>query len=469
MRFFNAQTINLIYRLLPRPRDMNTESGRSEERYSRVAITSVSAAVAKLVSIAALFVSIRLSIHYLGLERYAVWITISSLVMILTFADFGIGNGLLNEIARCAGTSDQKGAARFASSAFFFLLAIAVVFSVFLAFGYHYVPWYRIFNVHSLTARQEAGPSVVVFFSCFAISLPFGIVQRIQLGYQEGYLNSFWSIGGSALGLLGLVLAIHENASLPWLIAAVAGAPALMLFANCVVLFRGRPWLRPTISNFSWKTSKGLLGVGFLFFVLQLAMAVGYQSDNMVIAQILGAHWVTQYAVPLKLFQVIPTFLGFFMLSLWPAYGEAAARGDVSWIRIAYRRSIVLNAAFATPLALILFLCAKPFIRLWVGDSVTPHTLLLAGMTILCITTTMIGPLSALLNGLRVLKFQAVTWSLMSIMNLCLSIILTRRIGVSGVVYGSIIAQVLFILIPSFWYIPHVVRKLERAPVSPLL
>ena len=447
--------------LLRLPRDMNTEGGRSHERYSRVAITSIWAAIAKLFSIGSLFISIRLSIRYLGLERYSVWMTINSLVVMLTFADFGIGSGLLNEIARCAGKDDQRGARRYTSSAFFLLSALAGAFVVALSFAYRFIPWDRLFNIHSLVARQEAGPSVAAFFCCFVVSLPFGIVQRIQLGYQEGYLNSLWSIGGSSLGLFGLVFAIHEGASLPWLIAAVAGAPAAMLVANTVVLFRQRPWLRPTRLDFSWTASKEILGMGFLFFILQLAMAVGYQSDNLVIAQILGAQSVAHYAVPLKLFQLVPTFLGFFMLSLWPAYGEAASRGDVSWIRVAYRRSVFLNAAVAIPCALILCFSARPLLHLWVGPAITPSVLLLAGLTVSCITNAMIGPISALLNGIRILKFQAVTWSLMAIVNLCVSIVLTRSIGISGVIYGSIIAQILFILIPSFWYIPRAMRKLE--------
>jgi O-antigen/teichoic acid export membrane protein len=340
-------------------------------------------------------------------------------------------------------------------------LIIAAVFAVFFVGLYPFIPWYKIFNVHSAIAGREAGPSIAVFVACFLISLPTGIVQRIQFGYQEGYVSSLWTIGASITGLAGLVWAIHLRAGLPWLIAAIVGTPALALIANGIALFSIRPWLRPRLTNFSWNTSKEILGMGLLFFFLQLAMAVGYQSDNLVIAQVLGANSVSQYAIPLKLFQLIPTILGFFMFSLWPAYGEALARGDIDWIKKTYWRSLRFTAVCAVSCAVILLIVATPIIHTWVGRSITPTILLLVGLTIGSIVNSLIGPVSAFMNGTRVLVFQVVTWSVMAGTNLGISIFLTKRIGLSGVIYGSIVSQILFILIPAFWYIPRFINRLE--------
>lgn len=460
-------TISRILALVnPEISDTTTESGRTKDRHHRIVITSISAAGARLVSIAVSFVSIRISIQYLGFERYAVWLTISSLVAMLIFADFGIGNGLLNAIAHCAGKDDREGARRYTSSAFFALLIIACVFAVPFVGSYQFIPWYKIFNVHSATAVREAGPSIAVFVACFLISLPAGIVQRIQFGYQEGFVSSLWTIGASIAGLVGLVWAIHLRAGLPWLILAVVGTPTLALIANGIVLFSRRPWLRPRLASFSWDASKEILGMGLLFFFLQLAMAVGYQTDNLVIAQVLGADSVSQYAIPLKLFTLIPTVLGFFMFSLWPAYGEALARGDIYWIKRTYWRSLWATVLCAIPCAVILFVVARPIIHFWVGRSITPTILLLVGLTIGSIVNSMIGPVAAIMNGTRVLVFEAVTWSIMAIANLAISIFLTKKIGLSGVIYGSIISQILFILVPSYWYIPRFMRKLEAIQAS---
>ncbi len=43
-----------------------------------------------------------------------------------------------------------------------------------------------------------------------------------------------------------------------------------------------------------------------MFFILAIAAAVAYQTDNIVIAGLLGPEEVTQYAVPMKLFMITP-------------------------------------------------------------------------------------------------------------------------------------------------------------------
>lgn len=155
------------------------------------------------------------------------------------------------------------------------------------------------------------------------------------------------------------------------------------------------------------------------------------------------------------------------MQALWPAYGEAASRKDAGWIRNAYRKSLAVNLAIAIPAALFLMLTARTIVHYWIGDTVRPSTLLLVGLGSYCATYTLIGPISALMNGLSVLKFQAVSWSLMAIANLLLSIFLTRSIGISGVVFGTVVAQILFIIVPSLLHIPSCLRKIETGAEGP--
>ena len=87
-----AEVLSLI-RL--RPFDVSTEGGRSRERYRRAGFTAAAAFAAKIVAVAAVFVTVPLTLNYLGSERYGLWMTISSVSLMLGFADLGIGNGVL--------------------------------------------------------------------------------------------------------------------------------------------------------------------------------------------------------------------------------------------------------------------------------------------------------------------------------------------------------------------------------------
>ena len=109
------------------------------------------------------------------------------------------------------------------------LIGFAVIYPV--------VPWQRVFNVTSMQAIQEAGPAMCVFIACFLANLPLGVVSFIQLGYQEGFINSLWEGAGRVLGLMGLLLVIYLKAGLAWLVLALIGASSLASLVNSVELF----------------------------------------------------------------------------------------------------------------------------------------------------------------------------------------------------------------------------------------
>lgn len=440
--------------------DKSTRSGRSRERYRRITLTAVSSGAARATSLLAMLVSVRLIVNHFGAERYALWATITSTVTLLVFADCGIGNGLLNAISESDGKNDQESAISYVSTGLFVLLAVALFAALCLWFSYPFVPWARIFNLTSPVAIQEAGPAAAIFILCFLAQLPLGVVQRIQSGLQEGFFTQMWSAAGNLLGLLGLLAVIRFHAGLPFLVLAVAGAPVLSGLLNAVTVFGvQRPWLRPRLDHISCAAARRILHLGFLFFIMQIAGAVGYQTDNLIIAQVLGATAVTQYAVPFRLFAIIPAVLSMVIMPLWPAYAEASARGDVEWVKATLRRSMLLGLAVAIPANLLLIGLGRPIIRLWVGPQIVPSFLLLVGLATWAVFCGVSGPLAMFLNGIGFIRVQAICGVLMAVSNLGLSIYLTRHIGVSGVIYGSIVSQTVFIFIPYFWYLPRLLSE----------
>jgi O-antigen/teichoic acid export membrane protein len=442
--------------------ETTTGEGRSRERYRRVMLTAVSSGAARVTSIGTMLVSVPLIVNYFGAERYALWATITSTVTLLVFADLGIGSGLLNIISESNGTGNREAAISYVSTGFFALLAVALVAASIFGAVYPFVPWKRIFNLGSAVAIREAGPAAAIFIICFLIQLPLGVVQRVQLGYQEGFVTQICSVAANLLGLLGLICVVHFRAGLPLLVLAVAGAPVVAGILNTAILFRlQRPWLTPRLDRISAAATRRILHLGFLFLVIQVACAVGYQTDNLIIAQVLGASQVTEYAVPFKLFAIAPAIMSMLIAPLWPAYAEASVRGDVHWVKETLRRSILIGVAVNIPINLLLVIFGRLIIRMWVGPQIAPSLLLLVGLASWAILTSLSGPLAMFLNGIGFLRVQAVCAVLMAVSNVILSIVLTRKIGVSGVIYGSIMSQVLFSVVPYCFYFPRLLAEIN--------
>jgi O-antigen/teichoic acid export membrane protein len=449
------------------PFDTDTPEGRSKERLRRVALTALVSALAQMVNVLTMLISIPMTLNYLGAERYGLWVAISSLITVLGFADLGMGNGLLNAIAEANGRNDPKAAESYVSSAFFMLTGVSLLLGLFWILVNPYISWNWLFNVTTPRAVAESGPAMTVFVWCTLVGLPLSLVQKIQDGYQEGYINGFWRAGGSLLGLVSVLVAISLRAELPWLVLAMAASPVLSLFLSALLLFgRRRTWLLPRWKRVKKSAFTRVLRNGILFFVLQLAVAVGFQSDNLVIAHFLGAEQVPQYSVPMKLFMLIPSLLNFVIAPLWPAYGEAIARRDVYWVRNSFRRSILLSLGFSLPTSSFLILFGGSLIQFWVGTEVKPDFILLLGLGLWAIISSLGSPIAMLLNGANVITLQIVCAGLMTIGNLLFSIFLVQRIGISGPVYGSFVSSILFSLLPLIFFLPKFFASLSTIEAS---
>jgi O-antigen/teichoic acid export membrane protein len=207
-----------------------------------------------------------------------------------------------------------------------------------------------------------------------------------------------------------------------------------------------------------------------MFFVLQAAAAIAYQSDALIVSHVLGAAEVPQYAVPMRLFIVVQAGVALAVGPFWPAYGESIARGDIAWAERAFRRSLAVNLAISVPASALLVLLATPLTHLWVGNTIHPSPLLLLGLGGWTIVASFSAGIAMFLNGANLVGVQAVLAAVMAVANVVLSVFLTHAIGVSGVVWGSLIAQVVFVLVPLAFLASRLLARLQsRAPAPAAL
>ena len=181
----------------------------------------MTAVVARAVQVGTSLITVPLTIHYLGNEQFGLWVTISSLLAMATFADFGIGNGVLNIVAYADGRNDHEGIRRAISSGFVILGIVGAVLLTAFCATIGRISWPDILGVSSAQARAETGPSILVFAACFALNIPLDLVQRAQLGLQEGFRTNLWQLAGSAASLAGVIVGIHFQSG----VASACGCP----------------------------------------------------------------------------------------------------------------------------------------------------------------------------------------------------------------------------------------------------
>jgi O-antigen/teichoic acid export membrane protein len=247
----------------------------------------------------------------------------------------------------------------------------------------------------------------------------------------------------------------------------LSGIPTLVIIGNFGWYFvRERPEVCPALAAFDRSRAASLLHLGALFTVLQLAVALAFVSDNVVIARALGADAVPGLAVPAKLFALLAFPVSMITAPLWPAYGEAQARGDDAWIRRTLRRSIRSSVAIAVLGGGVLVLVGAPLIRVWTRGAVGARVDVLLALAIWTCLSVWGQAVAAFLNGVGKIRVQAATAVFMSAAAYLLKLLLVRPLGPGGVVWATVIAYSIFTYLPLLWILRRILRPSE-ASASP--
>src|SRR5216683_1965978 len=174
------------------------------ERYRRAGMTASTSYIAKGLTLLMGFVSVPLTVHYLGAERYGVWLTISSLLLWVALTDFGLaGNALVNVLSEAAGNDDRESARHYAASAFWALVAIALVLGVVFMAAFNSIPWRAVFRVSDATSSRELESTCALVLTLFVINLPLSLLRSLYNAHQDGYLANIWGIAYGVVSLLG--------------------------------------------------------------------------------------------------------------------------------------------------------------------------------------------------------------------------------------------------------------------------
>jgi len=219
-----------------------------------------------------------------------------------------------------------------------------------------------------------------------------------------------------------------------------------------------KPWLRPRFALIEWPLARDLLSSGSAFFLIQIAGAVVFSSDNLVVGHYLGAAQVTPYNVTWRLVALTAVLQSLVFPALWPAYAEAYARHDYAWMRKVFRLTLGGTLALNLACAVVFIAMGKTLIRWWAGPAAVPTTALLATMALWSVISGFMTVESCLLAAVNRTREQGALSIVAAAVNLGLSIVLVQRIGAVGVIAGTIASYLLVLVVPQSMIVRNVLR-----------
>jgi O-antigen/teichoic acid export membrane protein len=429
---------------VPKP---EADPGLSKGRYRRMATATVAGVVGKGTSLLVSLAIVPVTVRYLGPERYGLWVAISSSILMFFLLDIGIANTLTNLISEAYAASDRNLAAKYFATGLWMVTGVSALIGLSLWLAWPHIHWDVLFRIRGDVLIRETSQAFAAAVIVLLFALPTNLISRVLAGYQELHIANLFTAGGNVLSFLAVLAVIHLHGSLAALVTGYAGATVIAntccLLWVCIV---SKPWLKPWPTRIDWTMTTKLLHTGGQFFVLQMAGLVVFNSDNLILAHYLNPIAVTQYSVTWRVAGFISAIQALVIPSLWPAYAEAWVRRDMVWIRTTYYRMRWATLAAVALACAILLPAGRTIIRIWAGAGAVPSAgllyLMCGWMIVLAITMNQ----ACLMGATYHLRTQTISSCTAAAVNLGLSIWWVRRLGSEGVILGTLVSYVLFIL-----------------------
>ena len=439
--------------------DTSTAEGRSNERYRRAALTTATAMVARGLGIFTGLAWVRLSLSYLGKERYGLWMAIGSIVTWANLADLGLARGMQNHLSEANGRDDRELASRYVATGLVSLTVLALALAVVVAPLIFIVPWSSVLNVKDPSLAEEARYVVAAVFACFLLEFPLSVVPTIYAAYQRGYVANLFNILGSLVSLGTLIGVTRFQMTLPMLILATGGSAVLINLVNFGYVLKEMPWLRPRLRFASLSTLRRLAGTSVALFVFQIGALLINETQNVIIARRLGLSQVAEWSVFSRVYLLPAIFIQMIDSPLIPAFREAHVRGEHDWLRTAFWRVTKLKMVIALVAAGLYLVCGNLAATLLSGQSMvfSRDIWLAAGfLLIVAIWNVSFNDLMIAVDRLRLLVITVLVNGLVTPV---LSYVLAPRWGLLGVV----LATPVFSLLVSAWLLPLACKDLIKS------
>jgi O-antigen/teichoic acid export membrane protein len=398
----------------------------------------------KGLSIAVSLLIVPLTINYVNVSQYGIWLTLSSIVGWFSFFDIGFTKGLRNKFAEAKAQGNNDLAQIYVSTTYAVLTIIfTLIWIIFLICNF-FLDWSKILNV-SENMRSEISVLAIIVFTYFCLQFILRIITTIITADQQPAKASVIDVLGQVVSLIiVLILVKTTSGSLIKLAFALCAAPIIVLIVANWLFFKGiYNKYKPKISKINFSYSKGLFNLGIIFFIIQVAGIVQYQSANVIIAQNFGTADVTSYNIVYKYFGILNMAFIIFLAPFWSASTEAYLKNDIQWIKNAIIKYIKLNVILVAA-SILMLVFSHNIYDLWLGKGKVNISFSLSLWGFIFFNMQMYeGKYVFFLNGISALRIQFWSCVISPFLYIAASLILIKKyhMGVEALFIASVIAN----------------------------
>lgn len=423
----------------------------SEKR--RIVLNTAANGVAQFAAMLSALVFMPFLVKGFGAENYGLYLLATSVSGYAGLLDLGIGASVTKFTAESSATSDSEKASTVVSSAVAFYTVVGVVVAaimLLLALNSG-----QVFRVSADGARLLRN----LFLAAVAWSLwswPANTAVAVLAGYQR-YTRSATASLIAVVGNIGVTIAVLATHQGP--LALMLGNYAVWFCTGVLQILWARQAMRPATVAAKYVHLDGLrsmFGFAWAIFVLQVCTVIVYQqTDRLVLGVFLGAAAVALYEAAGKFQGLVSQITAFAVSAVMPVASQFDAQGRKDSLRSLFLRGSKYALALVNPIVIVLMVVAHPLLEVWLGARFASYALAAQILISHQLLTSGAAVGGSMLGGLGLVKRRVPYAVGIATLNLTLSLLLVRPLGILGVVLGT--------AIPYFIDYPFHIRILLKA------
>jgi len=409
-----------------------------------------------VVTVLAVYVLTPYTIHKLGDDGYGTWNLINSITGYLGLLVLGVPMASVRYFAQHVARGDvsKLNQAIGSCTALYLVLGgIALVLGVgmyaFFTLTYH-IP-----AALHMDARWAFFLMVLFVSVGFIALLPNGILAA----HDDFVPRNVVRLWGVVLRLVLTVVLLALRASL-MLLAVVQLVCLVFDFVLCWLLVRRRyPATRFRLADFDWTAARGIFAFSLYVLVLNAGARLSFETDSMVIGGFMNVGSIPYFTVANSFIIYLMEFLVAIASVVMPMATRLQTQGKKAELQEIFLKWSKIALSLTLGAGLFLIVLGPRFIAWWVDPSFERPAgqVLQILMVSYLVFLPMRGVALPMLMGLGKAGLPTIGVLVAGVLNLGLSILLVRPLGLAGVALGTAIPNVLFAVMIFL----HACRELE--------
>lgn len=414
---------------------------------SKNAISSISN---RILILLLTFISRKFFIQYIGIEYLGINGLFSNILTLLSMADLGLGTALNVELYKPIAENDTRKLSAILN--YFGKLYYGIAAGV-LGVGLALLPFLKfIVNI------DQNIPHLYLYYIIYvlksAVSYLFiyksSIIKADQKGYLINRIEAYVSVAKVVLQF-AVVLLLHS-----YLIYISLDVAAVLIQNIFVSLIANQQY--PFILNKAelLKTEeKKIFSDASSVFLYKIAWSLLNGTDNILMSIMVGTIYVGYYSNYYTITGNLETFVALLFTSLTASVGNLVVTSNFETRYKTFRSMQMIGFWICGIVSVCLLFLTQDFIVLWLGKDMLLDRITLVAIILNVFFSICMRPVWTFREGTGMYRQIRYIMFITAILNLVLSILLGKIIGLSGIIFATSISK----MATYFWYEPNILFK----------